>query len=282
VSIEPGTLYVVATPIGNLGDISQRAMTVLTAVNLVAAEDTRHSQRLLSLLGLTNRLLSLHEHNEEARVEEVLGELQKQGSVALICDAGTPLISDPGYRLVREAQQRGYPVRPVPGPCSPVAALSVAGLPTDRFVFEGFLPAKTQARMARLKQLESETRTMLFMESPHRVEATLADMLVVFGAEREAVLARELTKLHEQTLRTSLGELQARAKREPDLRRGEIVLLLRGGDRPQSALDKDLRRLLELLSAELPPARAAAVAARISGRSRRELYDQLRQISSDS
>jgi 16S rRNA (cytidine1402-2'-O)-methyltransferase len=281
VSIEPGTLYVVATPIGNLGDLSPRAVTVLGGVDLVAAEDTRHTQRLLSHLGLSVRLCSLHEHNEGARLAGLLQLLAERGSVALVSDAGTPLISDPGFRLVRAAQEQGYPVRPIPGPCSPVAALSVAGLPSDRFVFEGFLPSRAPARSARLQELAGETRTLVFLEAPHRVEATLLAMARVLGAEREAALARELTKLHEQVVRADLGELCSRVATTPELRRGEIVLLVRGREQANVTSEAEVRRLLALLATELPPARAAALAARITGRARRELYELVRELAGE-
>lgn len=271
-SIEPGTLYIVATPIGNLGDITHRAVAVLDAVELIAAEDTRHSQRLLTHLGLTRRLLSLHEHNESERVEAILATLAEGGCVALISDAGTPLISDPGYRLVRAAQEHGHSVSPVPGPCSPIAALCAAGLPTDRFAFEGFLPARGSARRSRLEQLSADSRTLVFLESPHRIGATLADMVGAFGAHREAAIARELTKLHEHILRTTLGELADRSATSSELSRGEIVLLVRGAESATQSSDAEIRRLLGLLSMELPPARAAALAAKITGRPRRELY----------
>lgn len=278
VSIEPGTLYVVATPIGNLGDITRRAVAVLDAVELILAEDTRHSQRLLTHLGLSRRLLSLHEHNESERVEAILSILAEGSCVALISDAGTPLISDPGYRLVRAAQQQGHTVSPVPGPCSPIAALSVSGLPTDRFAFEGFLPGRASARRARLEQLSADPRTLVFLESPHRVGFTLADLVGVFGADREAAIARELTKLHEHVIRSTLGDLLDRAARSTELSRGELVLVVRGAESSAQTTAAETRRLLGLLSTELPPARVAALAAKITGQPRRELYALLQAL----
>ncbi len=209
-SIEPGVLYVVATPIGNLGDISERALSTLREADVVAAEDTRHSKSLLAHFGIQRRLLSLHEHNEEARLSSLLAELAAGASVALISDAGTPLISDPGYRLVREARRAGVRVLAVPGPSSLTAALSVAGLPTDRFCFEGFLPAKGEARRRRLQALATESRTLVFLESSHRIESMVADLAGVLGADRELAVCRELTKQYETVLWGGAAEIAER------------------------------------------------------------------------
>ncbi|WP_455385258.1 16S rRNA (cytidine(1402)-2'-O)-methyltransferase, partial [Acidihalobacter prosperus] len=236
-SIEAGVLYVVATPLGNLGDISPRAAEILGAVDVVAAEDTRVSGRLLAHLGLSaGRLLSLHEHNEESRVPGLIQRLRDGDSVALISDAGTPLISDPGFRLVVAAREAGVRISPVPGPSALIAALSVAGLPTDRFVFEGFLPAKPAARRSRLQALADERRTLVFYESSHRVEACVGDMAEAFGGARRAVIARELTKRFEQVADGALDELKSWLEADADRSRGEFVLVVAGDDKqPTSA-----------------------------------------------
>lgn len=268
-----GCLWVVATPIGHLGDFSPRAREVLAGVALVAAEDTRHSAPLLALAGSRAELWALHEHNEQARAEQVVARLLAGDDVALVSDAGTPLVSDPGFRLVRAARAAGCRVSPVPGPCAAIAALSVAGLPSDRFAFEGFLPAKAGARRERLALLAGEARTLIFHEAGARIAATLADLADAFGAERPAVLARELTKLHETVLDGSLAELAARVAVDPDQSRGELVLLVAGA--PEAGAAQRLaegRRIQALLLRELPPAKAARLAAAISGASRRDLY----------
>ncbi len=216
----PGTLFVVATPIGNLGDLTVRARETLAGADLIAAEDTRHTGQLLAQLGIRTPLLALHEHNEGARAGELVGRLRDGARIALVSDAGTPLISDPGYRLVAAAAEAGIAVVPVPGACAAVAALSVAGLATDRFVFEGFLPARAAARRARLAALAAETRTLVFYEAPHRVGETLADLAAAFGASRRAVLGRELTKLHESVYRGAVGDLATRADGDPNMARG--------------------------------------------------------------
>lgn len=267
-------LWVVATPIGHLGDLSPRAREVLGGVALIAAEDTRHSRRLLSHCGLSTPLVSLHEHNETQRIGSVLARLAEGQSVALISDAGTPLISDPGYRLVRAARQAGFTVRPVPGPCAAIAALSVAGLPSDRFVFEGFLPNRGAARRQHLAGLVAESRTLVFYESSHRIRQTLADCIEVFGADRPAVLARELTKLHETTLAGRLAELAERLAADAEQGLGEFVLLIDGAPAAQAERAEGLR-VLRLLRAELPPAQAARLAAAITGLPRKQLYAAL-------
>jgi len=273
VSIEPAALHVVATPIGNLGDLTERARTVLAAVETVAAEDTRHTGRLLSHLGIRARLVSLHEHNERQRVPELIDRMRGGASVALVSDAGTPGISDPGYPLVAAAHAAGIRVVPIPGACAIVAALTVSGLPTDRFVFEGFLPAKPRARRARLEALANEARTLVVYESAHRVAATVANMAAAFGAERPATLARELTKAFETVRRDTLRGLAEWIAADSDQQRGEIVLVVGGA--PQDRGEKRTVGLDEALAALLPelaPARAAAVAARLTGTSRREAY----------
>jgi len=272
----PGVLFVVATPIGNLDDVSARARDTLAAVGAVAAEDTRRTGQLLSRMGLQVPLISLHEHNEMARLAPLLERLAAGESLALVSDAGTPLISDPGYLLVRAALQAGCRVVPIPGACAAIAALSVAGLPTDRFVFEGFLPAKQQARRGRLEVLVAEPRTLVFYEAVHRLPAMLADLADVLGGAREATLCRELTKLHEQVLHGSLtGLLEATASGEVTLK-GECVLVVAGS--PARRADAgEARRVLSLLAAELPPRQAVTLAAAITGERRNLLKDWLHE-----
>jgi 16S rRNA (cytidine1402-2'-O)-methyltransferase len=268
-----GRLWVVATPIGNLDDCSPRAQQVLRQADLIACEDTRHSAALLKHFGITTRTLALHEHNEREVSSELVRRMGDGAQIALICDAGTPLISDPGFRIVRAAREAGVAVSPVAGPCAAIAALSVAGLPSDRFVFEGFLPAKSAARRSRLEQLSRDPRTLIFYESSHRIVESLADMAQIFGATRRAVLARELTKLFETVLDDALGKLVQRVIADTDQQRGEFVLLVAGADE-----DADAGRLVEgmrvfaLLRRELPPSRAAKLAAEITGAPRKALY----------
>lgn len=267
-----GRLWVVATPIGHLDDMSARAVEVLKRVERIAAEDTRHSAPLLARYGIATPTTALHEHNEREEVERLLARLRAGAELALISDAGTPLISDPGFRLVRAARAAGVTVSPVPGPCAAIAALSVAGLPSDRFVFEGFLPAKAAARRERLAELAGEARTLVFYESSHRVRECLDDMAAVFGAARPAVLARELTKLFETVLDGTLAQLQARLAADPNQERGEFVLLVGGREAGEDERLTEGRRVFALLREELPPARAAKLAAAITGARRKELY----------
>lgn len=272
-SIEPGALHVVATPIGNIDDLGDRARETLAAVDLVAAEDTRHTGRMLKRLGISARLLSLHEHNESERIPGLIERLRNGGTVALVSDAGTPLVSDPGYQLVSAAHAEGIRVVPIPGPSALLAALAASGQATDRFVFEGFLPPKPQARRKRLQALRDEPRTLVLYESSHHVEATLADLVDIFGGDRSATFARELTKAFETVRRDTLGALGEWVSRDSDQRRGEIVLVLAGAAEAATAAGAhELDRVLEPLLAELPPARAAAVAARLTGMPRREVY----------
>jgi 16S rRNA (cytidine1402-2'-O)-methyltransferase len=268
-----GRLWIVATPIGNLEDFSPRARAVLRDVSLIAAEDTRHSAPLLGLAGSRARTLALHEHNEREQAARIVEHLQAGEDVALISDAGTPLVSDPGFRLVRAAREAGCEVSPVPGPCAAIAALSAAGLPSDRFVFEGFLPAKGAARRERLQALAAEPRTLIFYESSHRIVESLADMIGAFGALRAGVLARELTKLFETFIAAPLGEIAVKVDADPNQQRGEFVLLIAGaeGDAADAQLAEG-RRVFTLLREELPPARAAKLAAAISGAPRKALY----------
>lgn len=267
-----GTLHVVATPIGHLDDLSPRARDTLATVAAICAEDTRHTRPLLSRFGIDTPLLALHEHNEAELADRLVARLLAGESLALVCDAGTPLISDPGFRLVRAARAAGIRVSPVPGPSALIAALSVAGLPSDRFVFEGFLPAKPAARRDRLAQLASEPRTLLFYESSHRIAETLADAAVALGPERPAVLARELTKLFETVLDGTLESLRLRVETEADQRRGEFVLLVQGVGDDEAARIAEGRRLYAKLGEHLPPSAAARLAAELSGAPRKALY----------
>jgi 16S rRNA (cytidine1402-2'-O)-methyltransferase len=271
-AVQPGTLWVVATPIGNRDDLTPRAIQTLRAVAVIAAEDTRHSRPLMAHFNIDTPLFALHDHNERAAVDAVVRRLCSGDDIALISDAGTPLISDPGFRLVRAAREAGVKVVPVPGACAAITALSVAGLPSDRFVFEGFLPNKSAARRTRLQELAGEGRTLIFYESSHRVLESLQDMRDVFGAGREAVLARELTKLFETVIGEPLDELVARVAADPNQQRGECVLLVAGrGDDTDSRLAEGMR-VFAILREELPPAKAAKLAAAITGAPRKALY----------
>lgn len=269
-----GTLYVVATPIGNLDDMTPRALQVLKSVALIAAEDTRHSLRLLQHFGISTPLAACHEHNEREDGGRFLGRLQAGEHIALISDAGTPLISDPGYHLVRQARAAGVRVVPVPGACAVIAALSAAGLPSDRFIFEGFLPAKAAARASRLAVLQEEPRTMIFYEAPHRILESVQAMELAFGADRPAVLARELTKTFETLKGVPLAELRAFIEADPNQQRGECVVLVGGWVAPvgEEAVGADALRILDLLLAEMPLKRAAALAAQITGVRKNLLY----------
>ena len=271
-TVQSGGLSIVATPIGNRDDISLRAIEVLRAADVIAAEDTRHSRPLLLHHNIDTPLVALHEHNERDAVDALVRRLLEGKSVALISDAGTPLISDPGFRLVRAARAAGIRCVPVPGACAAIAALSVAGLPSDRFVFEGFLPPKAAARRSRLQELAGEPRTLIFYESSHRVAESLADMREVFGGAREGVLARELTKLFETVVGEPLAELAARVAADPDQQRGECVLLVAGRGEEADARLAEGQRVFALLREELPPAKAAKLAAAITGAPRKALY----------
>ncbi|MDR9413781.1 MAG: 16S rRNA (cytidine(1402)-2'-O)-methyltransferase [Spiribacter sp.] len=275
VSIEPGRLYVVATPIGNLGDLSARARETLAGVDAIAAEDTRHTARLLGHLGLKQPLISLHEHNENERVAMLRQRLDSGSAIALVSDAGTPLISDPGYRLVRALREAGREVLAVPGPSSIVAALSVAGLPTDRFSYEGFLPARSASRRKRLKALAGLEHTLVVLESGRRLEAALADMVEAFGPEREAAICRELTKRFETTRLDTLAALVDWVAADPHRLKGEFVILIGGA--PASSADQaglpPVEVMLQLLRQEGLGAKAAArVAAQLTGGSTNQIY----------
>lgn len=271
--VQPGNLYIVATPIGNLADISQRALAVLRDVDLIAAEDTRHSARLLQHYHISTKTLALHDHNERDRAPDLIKRMSQGKSIALISDAGTPLISDPGFHLVRQARESGTRVIPVPGASAMVAALSAAGLPSDRFVFEGFLPAKSTARQKRLEAMADETRTAIFYEAPHRLLDTLTDMANVYGNERHIVMARELTKTFETIKGDSAAALLQWAKNDPDQQKGEIVLLVKGMETENdNALPAEAQRILKLLITELPLSQASALAAKITGSKKKPLY----------
>ncbi len=272
-----GTLFVVATPIGNLDDLTGRARQTLATVDLVAAEDTRHTRRLLFSIGANPALLALHDHNEEQATQRVIEALEGGRNVALVSDAGTPLVSDPGYRLVRAARGRDLPVVPIPGASAVTAALSVAGLPTDRFCFEGFAPAKPAARRKWLAERAAEQRTMVFFESVHRVAECLADMVAAFGADRAAFVGRELTKLHEQCVSATLGELQRMVEAGDIVGKGEFVLVVAGAPgRPQSAIDVD--RLLAALSSHLSAKDAARIVADLTGEKKNALYERVIEL----
>ena len=272
-----GTLYVVATPIGNLDDLSPRAARTLASVDVVAAEDTRHSGRLLSHLGIQKRMVALHDHNEKDRAAGILTELQAGRDVALISDAGTPLISDPGYVLVRDARAAGHRVSPIPGPCALVAALSVAGLPTDRFLYVGFLPAKRSGRRASLEVLSSEVATLVFYESPHRIMESVRDIADVLGSDREMVLGREITKTFETFYSGSVADVLAELERDPHGNRGEFVVMVRGAAAQagsEAAATMDVDRMLRVLLAELPVKKVAKMASELTGLSKNELYQR--------
>lgn len=260
-----GRLSVVATPIGNLSDMTERARAVLSACDLVAAEDTRHTRSLLRHFGIDKPLLSLHDHNESGRATQLLTRLQGGAHVALVSDAGTPAISDPGYRLVQACAQAGIDIEPVPGACAAIVALCVSGLPTDHFCFEGFLPAAGGARDARLRQLAAETRTLVFYESPHRIGEMLAAALAILGGERAAFIARELTKHFETLYRGTLAGLSVRAQSDPDMARGEIVVVIGGAPPPSDTDTRELDRVLNILLRELPLRQAADLGAQLVG-----------------
>lgn len=266
------TLYIVATPIGNREDFSQRAINVLKDVDCIAAEDTRHSKRLLDFYQINTPMISLHEHNESQRLHAMIERLERGESLALISDAGTPLISDPGYRLVSAVLEKGFRVMPVPGACAAIAALSASGLPTDRFIFEGFLPAKTGARQRYLEALLYEPRTIIFYESTHRILDSLTDMVSVFGGSRVAVIARELTKSFETIRHDTLDALLEWIQRDANQQKGEFVVLLQGDEASSMEDEKEARRILTILMKEMPLKQAVAIATEILQGHRKSLY----------
>ncbi|SHO56725.1 16S rRNA (cytidine(1402)-2'-O)-methyltransferase [Vibrio quintilis] len=267
------TLYIVPTPIGNLDDITQRAIQVLSGVDLIAAEDTRHTGKLLSHFQIQTKTFALHDHNEQEKASFLVEKLLSGLSIALVSDAGTPLISDPGYHLVHQCRQAGVKVVPLPGACAVTTALSASGLPSDRFSFEGFLPPKTKARRDKLTEIATDERTCIFYESPHRILDTLDDMLAVLGADRQVVLARELTKTFETIQSLPLEELAAWVKADENQRKGEIVLLIHGYRRPKEAdFPDEAKRMLTILVNELPLKKAAGVVAEMYQLKKNALY----------
>ncbi len=270
--VSAGTFYIVPTPIGNLGDITQRALTVLKQVDLIAAEDTRHTGLLLQHFAINARLFPLHDHNEQQKAQLLITKLQHGQSIALVSDAGTPLINDPGYHLIRSCHQSGIRVVPLPGACAAITALSAAGLPSDRFCYEGFLPAKTKGRCDRLRALATEPRTLIFYESPHRLLETLEDMIAEWGAERYLVLAREISKTWESIRGAPAGELLAWVREDDNRRRGEMVVLAAGYSAEKEQLPAEAIRTLALLSQELPLKKSVALTAQIHGLKKNALY----------
>jgi len=263
---EQGILYVVATPIGNLDDMTPRAIAVLQQADLIAAEDTRHSGRLLQHFGITTPTQSCHEHNEREQAPKLVARMLAGESIALVSDAGTPLVSDPGFHLVREARSAGIRVAPVPGASAMIAALSASGLPSDRFIFEGFLPAKPAGRRQRLQELAAETRTMIFYESTHRIDGAMNDMAEIFGGERLVVIAREVTKRFETIHGDSIVNLISWMENDADQRKGEFVVMVHGAEAVDSGeVDAEAERVLKILLAELPVKQAAALASEITG-----------------
>ncbi len=278
-SIDKGSLYIVATPIGNMGDITLRAQEVLGQVDVIAVEDSRRSGQLLNKLGISSPMIALHEHNERQVCASLLKRIEQGEYVALISDAGTPLLSDPGYFLVQQARQRSLRVIPVPGVSALIAALSVAGLPTDRFVFEGFLPAKATARQQRLQKLRHEPRTLIFYEAPHRIVEMIRDASVVFGPDREAVIARELTKTFETVHGDTLGKLLQWLQQDSNQQKGEFVVLIHGDNEDKNAaIDPESERILLILEENLPLKQAAALAAKITGKKKNSLYEHGLQL----
>ena len=270
--IDPSILYVVATPIGNLGDISRRALDVLASVHVVAAEDTRHTRSLLNHFKIRAQLVSLHEQNEARRCGSLIARLEDGECIALVSDAGTPLISDPGYHLVCAVRAAGFEIRAIPGASAITAALSICGLPVHRFVFEGFLPARAAARRSRLADLVREERTLVFFESPRRLIATLADMRVTFNRAREAALVREISKRFETVITGTLAVLEDRVRLDPVLQRGEVVIVVEGSVRLCDEHVVNPLQLVTVLSEYLPPRVASLAAARITGGRKNDFY----------
>jgi 16S rRNA (cytidine1402-2'-O)-methyltransferase len=272
-------LYVVSTPIGNLQDLSPRAIETLNKVDLIAAEDTRHSGRLMQHFGISTPMMAVHDHNERQRAQTLVHKLAEGLNIALISDAGTPLISDPGYHLVSAVREAGYQVVPVVGPCALIAGLSVSGLATDRFSFYGFLPAKSSGRRQQLQQLDRVTHTQVFYESPHRIVATVDDIVSVMGVDRQLVLARELTKTFETVYGAKASEVQAWLAADHNQQKGEFVVLIAGAEPEQpQEIGPEEERMLTLLLAELPIKKAAAITASITGHKKKALYDRALEL----
>ena len=280
-SNSPGRLFVVATPIGNLDDISSRAIQVLRSVDIILAEDTRHSANLLSRFEIRTRVSAYHEHNEAKMNDAIITKLGSGLNAAIISDAGTPLISDPGFQLVRSAHRHGIQVIPIPGPSAVLAALSASGLPTDRFLFEGFLPSRREARRRRLYALSRRTETLVILESPHRVLATLEDMVEIFGATRMGAVAKELTKVFENVRMDALSSLHAWLGEREERQRGEFVIVVSGAEDAEAESEMEAHcQLLQALLSELPLKTAVRLAATISGASRNRLYTLALELSS--
>lgn len=271
--VTPGTLYIVATPIGNLGDVSSRALEVLTQVDIIACEDTRHTQKLLSSFAIKNKTLSMHDHNERQRQDYIAQLLQEGKCIALVSDAGTPLISDPGFHLVRHCRSLGLTVSPIPGACAAISALSVAGLPTDRFSFEGFLPSKSGARQSTLLDLAAEPRTMVFYDAPRRAIDTIKDIVATLGGERYVVIARELTKTFETIHSDTADNLLTWLEKDANQLKGEMVLIIEGHKADPNEISADVIKTLKLLLAEMKPKKACAIVAEIYGVKKNSLYD---------
>ena len=273
ITLTPGTLYIVATPIGNLGDISQRAIDILTQVDVIACEDTRHTGKLLSAFSIKNKTMSLHDHNERQRQDQVANMLKEGKTIALVSDAGTPLISDPGFHIVRHCRSLGLNVSPIPGACAAIAALSVAGLPTDRFSFEGFLPSKSGARQATLTALVDEPRTMVFYDAPRRAIDTVRDIVSTLGGERYIVIARELTKTFETVHSDTAENFLAWLEQDANQLKGEMVLIIEGYKAVENEISAEVINTLKLLLGEMKPKKACAIAAEIYGVKKNSLYD---------
>ena len=280
-SNKPGLLYIVATPIGNLGDLSARAQQTLSQSDVIVAEDTRHSRRLLQHFGINTPLLAMHEHNERDVSGRLIGQLRDGQTIAVISDAGTPLISDPGFHLVREAHAAGIKVCPIPGPSAALAALAAAGLPSDRFVFEGFLPSKREARRIRLQALAQEPRTMIFYEAPHRIAECLDEAARVFGGEREACIARELTKLHETIRKDTLAALAHWVNTDTEQQQGEIVFIVSGAPQAEQVDDTALLKILQPLLMALPLKQAVALTTEITGGNKNAIYTRALQLKGE-
>ncbi|PJE79315.1 Ribosomal RNA small subunit methyltransferase I [invertebrate metagenome] len=274
-SEQSGVLYIVATPIGNLGDLSQRAIDTLSSVDIVAAEDTRHSRQLLQHFGIEKRMISCHDHNERQQTDKLLALIEAGQSIAMVSDAGTPLISDPGYYLVRQARLRNIKVMAIPGPSAIITALSVGGVATDRFFFEGFLPAKSGGRRKRLEALKNLTSTWVIYESPHRILDCLKDCVTVLGGDRYLVLARELTKTFETVISGSAGEVLQRLLADVDQQRGEFVVLVEGiEEQDAEEISEQVVNMLELLIQEMPVKRAVDMIVSVFGCRKKLLYNK--------
>ena len=272
-AIQASTLYIVATPIGNLNDISQRALDILTEVDVIACEDTRHTQKLLSHFSIKNNTMSLHDHNERQRQEQIAKMLSDGKSIALVSDAGTPLISDPGFHIVKYLRQQSLAVVPIPGACAAITALCASGLPTDKFTFEGFLPSKSGARQSTLEALSKEPRTMVFYDAPRRALDTISDIVAVLGGERQVAIARELTKTFETIHSDTAENLQQWLSKDPNQLKGEMVLMIEGAKVNSDDISQEAERALTLLVKELPPKKACAIVADLYGLKKKALYD---------